>query len=128
MNFALFSDCDPVDFKDAIEEERWVKAMEEEIHSIEKNDTWELTDLPRGKKPIGVKWVYKIKYRPTGEVDRYIKGTQGDGICYLEVSHLNFLDTLTVIGLVIRSREKVLPAMHSSLVRVCFLGVQRNNQ
>jgi len=37
--------------------------MDAEIESIEKNDTWELTDLPKGYKTIGVKWVYKTKLK-----------------------------------------------------------------
>jgi hypothetical protein len=42
--------------------------MEEEIHAIQKNDTWELTTLPPKKKTIGVKWVYKIKRTADGGV------------------------------------------------------------
>ncbi|GJV20173.1 hypothetical protein Tco_1369193 [Tanacetum coccineum] len=45
--------------------------MKEEIKSIEKNDTWELTTLLKGQKAIGVKWVYKAKkkrQRLSGEV------------------------------------------------------------
>lgn len=38
---------------------------------IEKNKIWELTYIPKGKKSIGVKWVYKTKYNPSGEVDRF---------------------------------------------------------
>lgn len=48
-----------------------MKAMDEEIHEIEKNNTWLLTTIPEGKKPIGVKWVYKTKYNPKGEVDHF---------------------------------------------------------
>nr|GFA70386.1 retrovirus-related Pol polyprotein from transposon TNT 1-94 [Tanacetum cinerariifolium] len=43
----------------------------EEIKSIEKNDTWELTTLPKGQKAIGVKWVYKAKKNAKGEVKKY---------------------------------------------------------
>ena len=32
---------------------------------------WELVELPEGKKPIGCKWVYKIKKGANGEIDRY---------------------------------------------------------
>ena len=37
--------------------------MKEEIKSIEKNETWELMNLPKEKKPIGLKWVFKIKFK-----------------------------------------------------------------
>ncbi|RDX90254.1 Copia protein, partial [Mucuna pruriens] len=40
----------------------------EEINSIEKNHTWELMDPPSNKKPIALKWVYKVKINPRGEV------------------------------------------------------------
>ena len=45
--------------------------MKEEIQTIEKNNIGELTSLPPGKKEIGVKWVYKTRYKPDGEVDHY---------------------------------------------------------
>ncbi|PKI47460.1 hypothetical protein CRG98_032140 [Punica granatum] len=44
--------------------------MDDEIRAIEKSDTWKLTPLLEGKKSIGVKWVYKTKYKPNGDVDR----------------------------------------------------------
>jgi hypothetical protein len=45
--------------------------MDEEIHAIEKNDTWKLTNLLENKKAIGAKWVYKTKKNAKGEVQRY---------------------------------------------------------
>ena len=45
--------------------------MDEEIKSIEKNDTWERVSLPKGHKAIGVKWVYKTKKNAKGEIERY---------------------------------------------------------
>ncbi|KAL2476210.1 Retrovirus-related Pol polyprotein from transposon RE1 [Abeliophyllum distichum] len=75
----------------AVKEEKWRKAMDDEIDAIERNDTWELTDLPKGHKTIGVKWVFKTKLKENGEVDKYkarlvAKGyTQEYGIDYTEV-------------------------------------------
>ena len=45
--------------------------MDEEINSIEKNKTWELVDLPKGKEVIGVKWVYKTKRNVEGKIERH---------------------------------------------------------
>ena len=39
------------------ESKKWKEAMNEEIKSLYKNDTWELTRLPKGKKAICCKWV-----------------------------------------------------------------------
>ena len=47
-HFALFSNCDPVTFQEAVKDSKWQKAMNEEVKSIEKNNTWELSDLPKG--------------------------------------------------------------------------------
>jgi len=47
------------------------KAMDEEIFALQLNQTWTLTPLPAGQKPIRCKWVYKIKYNSDGSVDRY---------------------------------------------------------
>ncbi|KAL0360219.1 UNVERIFIED_CONTAM: Retrovirus-related Pol polyprotein from transposon TNT 1-94 [Sesamum radiatum] len=46
-HFALFSDCDPTTFESAIKEEKWRKAMNDEIDALKRNDTWELVDLPK---------------------------------------------------------------------------------
>nr|GEU43116.1 ribonuclease H-like domain-containing protein [Tanacetum cinerariifolium] len=51
----------------------WVDAMNAEIDALYKNNTLELADLLAGRKAIGFKWVYKIKYKSDGEIER-IKG------------------------------------------------------
>ena len=39
----------------------WLIAMRNEMQSMPNNDVWEFVDLPKGYKPIGCKWVFKIK-------------------------------------------------------------------
>ncbi|MCO5613252.1 hypothetical protein L7F22_067528 [Adiantum nelumboides] len=45
--------------------------MDNEMDALVKNDTWDLVHLPSGKKAIGSKWVYKIKCKSDGSVERY---------------------------------------------------------
>jgi Reverse transcriptase (RNA-dependent DNA polymerase) len=45
--------------------------MNEEMKAIKNNETWEMVDLSKGHKPIGVKWVYKKKMTPQGTIERY---------------------------------------------------------
>ncbi|XP_076892063.1 putative mitochondrial protein AtMg00820 [Bidens hawaiensis] len=45
--------------------------MEEEIESIERNKTWWLVEAPPKLKPIGLKWVYKIKRDEVGKITKY---------------------------------------------------------
>lgn len=70
-DYALFVDADPITFEDAIQDKKWRDAMDAEIRSILKNDTWELVDPPKDHKSIGVKWVYKTKLNERGEVEKY---------------------------------------------------------
>ena len=67
---ALFSGCDPIKFEDAYKDVKWQKAMDVEIAAIGKNNTWELMDLPKVQRSIGVKWIYKTKLNESGEVDK----------------------------------------------------------
>ncbi|CAL2257690.1 unnamed protein product [Prunus armeniaca] len=90
-HFSLFVDLDPISLEKAVKDTKWQKAMEAEINSIEKNHTWELTDLPKGQKTIGVKWVFKTKLNEKGEIDKHkarlvAKGHKQEyGVDYKEV-------------------------------------------
>jgi hypothetical protein len=93
-NLAIFGPCqieDPVTYDEAAKFDTWKKAMDSEIQAIERKNTWELTELPRGAKVIGVKWIYKTKVNEKGEIEKHkarlvAKGySQKYGIDYKEV-------------------------------------------
>ena len=78
--------------------------MDQEIDAIERNQTWELVEAPKGKKPIGVKWVYKTKVNAQGEVEKHkarlvVKGyKQKYGVDYKEVfAPMARLETIRLI-------------------------------
>lgn len=48
----------------------WKAATYEEITALEKNDTWELTLLPPGKKTVGCRWLFTVKHNADGSVER----------------------------------------------------------
>ncbi|CAI7735676.1 unnamed protein product [Closterium sp. NIES-54] len=56
---------------ESIDAEEWMKAMESELKSIEENGTWELVELPEGRKAITSKWLFKIKSGADGKIERY---------------------------------------------------------
>ncbi|GJZ90439.1 putative RNA-directed DNA polymerase [Tanacetum coccineum] len=85
---AITNNDEPKCFKQAAQDARWREAMQKEVKALEKNGTWTLEYLPEGKRAIDSKWVYKIKFKPNGEVERYkarlvAKGfTQMEGVDY----------------------------------------------
>ncbi|GJS77997.1 ribonuclease H-like domain-containing protein [Tanacetum coccineum] len=80
----------PSSFEEASMDPNWINAMKDEMHDLYENNTWCLTDLPTGRKSIGSEWVFRIKYKYDGEIDRYkarlvAKGFgQKNGIDYKE--------------------------------------------
>ncbi|GJX02352.1 putative ribonuclease H-like domain-containing protein [Tanacetum coccineum] len=69
--FACFlSQNEPKKISEALEDESWVDAMQEELLQFEIQKVWILVDLPFGKKAIGTKWVYRNKKDERGVVVR----------------------------------------------------------
>ncbi|CAL9016301.1 unnamed protein product, partial [Prunus brigantina] len=93
MNFAHrgpHQSLTPLSSSQRVQDPKWRDAMQAELDALMHNDTWTLVPLPTGHKPIGCKWVYKIKYHSDGSVERYkarlvAKGyTPLEGIDYQE--------------------------------------------
>jgi hypothetical protein len=74
-DYALMSNIsnviEPMSFNEDNEHDEWRNAMEEKYESIMKNNTSELTELPKHKKPIGCKWIYKPEFKSDGSIDKY---------------------------------------------------------
>ena len=66
---------EPETLKDALDSEyatQWkAAAADAEYQSLLENETWELVELPAGRKPISCKWVFKVKHDQTGKVERF---------------------------------------------------------
>ncbi|GAA0143052.1 transmembrane signal receptor [Lithospermum erythrorhizon] len=63
-------------FEVAVNSKKWKNAMDMEINSIVKNNTWTLTILPQKNKKIRVKWIYKTKRDENGNVIKHRDGTR----------------------------------------------------
>ena len=87
----ITKECEPVSFSEAMKDGQWRQTIQDEIQALENNGTWNITDLPSGKKVLGCKWVYKIKYRSNGTVEQYkarfviLGNHQIEGIDYNEM-------------------------------------------
>lgn len=49
----------------------WEHAMSEELAALQRTGTWEIVPLPSHAVPITCKWVYKVKTRADGSIERY---------------------------------------------------------
>ncbi|KAL8103627.1 hypothetical protein AgCh_027995 [Apium graveolens] len=65
--------CDihePATYHEASLNPLWIEAMAKEIDALNSNNTWDFVDLPPGKKAIGSKWVFKVKLKSDGSLER----------------------------------------------------------
>ena len=67
----LLASAKNISFEEAVRDTKWQTAMDEEIKATHRNNTWEMTELPEGSRPIGVKWVFKKKMNAQGEIEWY---------------------------------------------------------
>lgn len=79
-------------------------AMIEKMRALEKNKTWEIIRLPKGKEIVGWKWVFTVKYSANGTLERYkvrlfVEGyTQMYGMDYVETfAHVAKLNTIRIL-------------------------------
>eukprot|EP00253_Pinus_taeda_P021633 PITA_21633 len=66
----VFNIAEPTNYKEASQFKEWRAAMNEEIESILRNDTWDLVELPKNKTPIGCKWLFKPKMNADGSIEK----------------------------------------------------------
>uniref|UniRef100_A0A2N9FCY2 Integrase catalytic domain-containing protein n=1 Tax=Fagus sylvatica TaxID=28930 RepID=A0A2N9FCY2_FAGSY len=72
---SLFSALDPLSiprsYKQATESAKWIQAMKDEMDALEANETWDIVPLPTNQPVVGSKWVYSVKLKSDGSLDRY---------------------------------------------------------
>ncbi|RVX17702.1 Retrovirus-related Pol polyprotein from transposon RE1 [Vitis vinifera] len=61
----------PNSVQEALVDPRWKAAMNEEMKSLQKNETWELVECPSGKKLVGCRWIYTVKYKVDGSIEQF---------------------------------------------------------
>ena len=87
----LMLESDPQTYEDAVHDPIWKTAMKEEFNSLQKNNTWELVDLPLGRKLVQCKWVLNTKFDADGSPLKYKARLVAKG--YSQVHGIDYNET-----------------------------------
>ncbi|GKU98653.1 hypothetical protein SLEP1_g11627 [Rubroshorea leprosula] len=87
---------EPSCFEEATQNRKWCKAMDEEIKALERNQTWELVDLPKDNKVVSLKWVYKTKYNSDGSIHKHKVRFVARG--YMQQEGVDFDETFALVA------------------------------
>ena len=68
---SMLNITEPSNSHEASKSCEWKEAMKEQYGSIIKNNTWDLVKLPHHKQPIGCRWIFKLKFKTDGSIDKY---------------------------------------------------------
>ncbi|KAL2251532.1 UNVERIFIED_CONTAM: Retrovirus-related Pol polyprotein from transposon RE1 [Sesamum indicum] len=81
------------------------KAMQLEIKALEDNHTWDITPLPPDQKPIGCRWIFKIKFKPDGSLDRHKARLEAKG--YNQIEGIDYLESFSPVANVVSVRTLI---------------------
>ncbi|UYV81944.1 hypothetical protein LAZ67_21000209 [Cordylochernes scorpioides] len=106
---------EPTTFEQAVNSKEapyWRRAMKDELRSLEDRNTWTLSDLPLGKRPISSRWVFKIKTNSKGDVERFKARLVARG--FSQKRNVDFFETYS-------------PVINFSVIRMIFaLTINKN--
>ena len=126
---APHDDEEPKNVKEALSSPKakeWIKAMEEEIESMNANQVWDLVDLLLERRSIGNKWILKIKRKANGSIERYKARlvaktyTQEEGIDY-EDTFLSIVK-ITLVRLILAIVAHMHLKLYQMDVKIEFLN------
>ncbi|KAL4324612.1 hypothetical protein GQ457_11G008400 [Hibiscus cannabinus] len=92
----ISSTYEPSFFHQAVKLPEWRVAMDEELQAMENLKTWSVVELPPGKRAIACKWVYRIKRKADGTIDRYKARLVAKG--FTQIEGIDFIDTFSPVA------------------------------
>jgi hypothetical protein len=107
---------DPTTYQEALAgplAKEWQKAMDDEYRALIDNTTWDLVDLPKGRRAIGTKWVFKTKRNADGTVERYKARLVAKG--FAQRKGVDYYDTFAPVARMTSIRIILAVAAHEGL-------------
>ena len=95
-NSCFVSKVEPKNVKEALTDEYWINAMQEELEQFKRNEVWELVPRPEGTNIIGTKWIYKNKSDEKGVITRNKARLVAQG--YTQVEGVDFDETFAPVA------------------------------
>lgn len=90
------NDEEPTLYVEDSKKKEWIKAMNAELASIEKNNTWILVNLPKNRKAIILKWLYKLKRDPTRKIIKHMEIIVAKG--YIQKHRIDYDEVFTQVA------------------------------
>ncbi|CAJ2635655.1 unnamed protein product [Trifolium pratense] len=95
-NACFVSKFEPKNVKEALTDEFWINAMQEELNQFKRNEVWDLVPRPENANVIGTKWVYKNKSDESGTVTRNKARLVAQG--YSQIEGIDFDETFAPVA------------------------------
>lgn len=95
----LTSGAEPSTYKEAMSRDDaglWHEAAQLEYNSLEQHETWDLAELPSGRKAVGCRWVFRVKENADGTVERYKARLVAKG--FAQKPHLDYTETFAPVA------------------------------
>jgi hypothetical protein len=92
---AFAVEAEPASYRRALSDARWRQAMEDEHAALLRNGTWTLVPPPPGCNVIGSRWVFKVKHKADGSLDKFKARLVAQG--FTQRYGLDYLDTYSPV-------------------------------
>ncbi|GJT17656.1 retrovirus-related pol polyprotein from transposon TNT 1-94 [Tanacetum coccineum] len=111
---AFLTSVEPKNYKDALTQACWIKAMQEELHEFEHLEVWELVPSPDKALVITLKWIYKVKLDELGGILKNKARLVAHG--YRQEKEINFEDSFSPVARLVAIRIFLAFAAHMNMV------------